>query len=128
MPDFIDEVNTVYISEDVSSIKKYFLADDLEGLNAVVIFIYRHPKFYFNEKGLRRTHFEGFNVPTAFEMEDYSIMPPMEDYRRTIYWNANIMTDNRGRATVEFYNNSSCKEMFISAEGMTEDGKIVVNQ
>ena len=29
-------------------------------------------------------------------------------------------------ATIEFYNNSSCTEMFISAEGMTKDGRFVV--
>jgi uncharacterized protein YfaS (alpha-2-macroglobulin family) len=59
-------------------------------------------------------------------MEDYSVLPLMEDFRRTIYWNPNVKTDSEGKATVEFYNNSSCTEMFISAEGMTKDGRFVV--
>lgn len=128
IPDQLDVAKTVYISEDLQSIRPYVMATGLESINPVVIYVYEHPTFGFKQKGLRRTHFEGFNVPTAFEMEDYSVLPPTEDFRRTIYWDANIKTDNRGRATIEFYNNSSCKAMLISAEGMTEDGKILINQ
>lgn len=128
IPEYLDEAKSVYISEDFKSIAHIIQATGLENINAVIFFVYRHPLFYSKEKGLRRTHFEGFNVPTAFEMEDYSIMPPMEDFRRTIFWAPNIKTDNRGRATIEFFNNSSCREMFISAEGLTEDGRVVVNE
>jgi uncharacterized protein YfaS (alpha-2-macroglobulin family) len=60
-------------------------------------------------------------------MEDYSIMPPMEDFRRTLYWNPNVKTDKDGKATIEFYNNSSCTQMFISAEGITKDGKFIIS-
>ena len=56
-------------------------------------------------------------------MEDYSVVPPMDDFRRTIYWNPNVKLNFRGKATVEFYNNSSCTEMSVSAEGMTPEGK-----
>ncbi|MBQ9175940.1 MAG: hypothetical protein IJ139_03625 [Bacteroidaceae bacterium] len=128
IPDMLDVAKTVYISEDLQAIRPYLMATGLESYNPVVVYVYEHPLFWFKKKGLRRTHFEGFNVPTAFEMEDYSVMPPTEDFRRTLYWDANVKTDNRGRATVEFYNNSSCKSMFISAEGMTDDGHILVNQ
>ncbi len=128
VPDFLDIAKSLYISEDLSSIKQYVLAEGLESLNAVVFFVYRHPLFGVKQKGLRRTHFEGFNVPTAFEMEDYSVLPPAEDFRRTLYWMPNLKTDTNGTATVEFYNNSSCKAMYISAEGMTNDGKILTNE
>jgi hypothetical protein len=37
-----------------------------------------------------------------------------------------VKTDSEGKATIEFYNNSSCTEMFISAEGITKDGRFVV--
>jgi hypothetical protein len=108
--------------------KTYLWAENLQGYNPVIFYVYQHPLFGFKQKGLRRTHFDGFNVPTAFEMEDYSVMPPAEDFRRTLYWEPNLKTDNRGRATVEFFNNSSCTSMFISAEGMTEDGKFIINE
>lgn len=35
------------------------------------------------------------------------------------------MTDKYGNATVEFYNNSSCTQMYISIAGMTRDGRFV---
>ena len=52
----------------------------------------------------------------------------MEDFRRTIYWQPDVRTDSEGKAKVEFYNNSSCREMFISVEGMTPDGKFLTNE
>ena len=81
-----------------------------------------------SQKGLRRTYFQGFNKPSTFKMEDYSVIPPMADFRRTIYWNPNVKTDAQGKAKVEFFNNSTCEEMYISVEGMTEDGKVLVNE
>lgn len=128
LPGMLDVAKTLYISEDLSSMKTYLWAENLQGYNPVIFYVYQHPLFGFKQKGLRRTHFEGFNVPTAFEMEDYSVLPPSEDFRRTLYWEPNLKTDNRGRATIEFYNNSSCTSMFISAEGMTEDGKFIINE
>ena len=37
-------------------------------------------------------------------------------------------TDANGKATLEFWNNSSCHEMHISCEGMTAKGKFMVNE
>jgi len=81
-----------------------------------------------SQKGLRHSTFYGFNKPSAFKMEDYSILPPMADFRRTIYWAPTVSTDSEGRAKVEFYNNSTCEEMYISAEGMGPDGEILVKE
>ena len=97
--------------------------------NAVRIYIYTHKRFPTeSQKGLRRTHFQGFNKPSTFKMEDYSILPPMADFRRTIYWNPNIRTDADGKAKVEFYKNSTCNEMYICAEGMSDDGRVLINE
>ena len=96
---------------------------------AVRIYLYTHRRFTTeSQKGLRRTYFQGFNKPSTFQMEDYSVIPPMADFRRTIYWNPDVKTDAQGKAKVEFYNNSTCQEMYISAEGMTEDGMVLVNE
>lgn len=98
-------------------------------MQPVVGYIYTHPQYTTeSRKGLRRTYFQGFNVPTTFKMEDYSVLPPVEDFRRTIYWNPDIRTDKDGKATVEFYNNSTCTQMYISAEGMTREGQFVANE
>jgi hypothetical protein len=123
-PSLLNEVKAVYITEDPASTVRYIGISR----NKPTVFIYTHYKFQQNVKGLRRTHFQGFNVPETFEMEDYSIMPPMEDFRRTLYWNPNVKTDKDGKATIEFYNNSSCTQMFISAEGITKDGKFIISE
>lgn len=96
---------------------------------AVRVYLYTHKRFTTeSQKGLRRTYFQGFNKPSAFQMEDYSVVPPMADYRRTIYWAPDVRTDASGKAKVEFYNNSTCREMYISAEGMSDDGRILCNE
>jgi hypothetical protein len=37
-----------------------------------------------------------------------------------------VTTDKDGKAKMEFYNNSTCKQIIISAEGVTADGKAIV--
>ena len=79
-------------------------------------------------KGIRYTSFQGYDPVEVFETEDYSVMPPMNDFRRTLYWNPNVWTDKDGKAHVEFWNNSTCTDMIISAEGVTDDGKFVIGR
>jgi hypothetical protein len=59
-----------------------------------------------------------------FYSPDYSLLPKDEDYRRTLYWNPEINTDAEGRAEVEFYNNSRCKQIKVSAETISKDGSL----
>lgn len=44
------------------------------------------------------------------------------DHRRTLYWNPNLVTDDKGNAVVDFYNNSYTRHFSISAVGMTATG------
>lgn len=125
VPVFLDEVKSIYVSEDLEAMHKHIVCNEIDEMNPVVLYCYTHRKSEFRQKGTRYTYFEGFNTPSVFQMEDYSVVPPMEDFRRTLYWNPNVKTDKDGNATVEFYNNSSCTEISVSAEGMTEDGKYV---
>ena len=93
------------------------------------IYLYLHTVFTTaSNKGIRRTYFDGFNQASTFQMEDYSVIPPMADFRRTIWWQPDITTDDEGTAKVDFFNNSTCEEMYISVEGMTPDGKVLVNE
>ena len=95
--------------------------------NYVKIYLYLHHRFTTeSNKGLRRTYFQGFNEISTFEMEDYNVIPPMADFRRTIYWAPDVKADEQGKAKIEFFNNSTCEEMYISAEGMTPTGQFVV--
>lgn len=125
---YLDDVKSIYISEDERAYYKYILADAIPS-GAVTIFIYTHPiESTASNKGLRKTHFQGFTPRETFQMEDYSILPPMEDFRRTLFWAPNVKTDDKGHATIEFWNNSACHEMYISVEGIGQDGKLLVGE
>ena len=78
----------------------------------------------------REYSFQGFNKPVEFYNPDYSKarLPEVKDYRRTLYWNPNVTTDNFGQATIEFYNSSTCTSVDVSAEGVTRYGEFLVNE
>ena len=126
-PVFLDEVKSIHICDDLTTWRKYG-GKELYGITPVTVFLYTHHKFLRNVKGLRRTHFQGYNVPSTFEMNDYSVLPPMEDFRRTLFWAPDVTTDQNGKAAIEFYNNSSCSDIHVSAEAITPDGHCIFNE
>ena len=74
---------------------------------------------------------EGFSVPVEFYAPQYpeGPVPGDIDVRRTLYWNANVITDNEGNARVEFYNNSYSRRYKISGAGITASGiPYILNQ
>ncbi len=117
-PYYLNDIKSIYIQD----------YNPLEEEDYTRIYIYTHPtRSSESKKGIRDSYFQGFNVPFTFKTDDYSALPPMEDFRRTIYWNPDIKTDANGEAKVEFYNNSSCTHMYVSVEGMTDDGRFIMN-
>lgn len=125
MPDQLEDIKTVYISEDDNVWKRYLLSSRLEGFHPVTVFLYSDGTSSETEKGVRNTYFEGFSVDT-YEMPGYTELPAIADFRRTLYWNPNVQTDQDGNATIEFFNSATCKRINISAEGITADGHVVV--
>ena len=76
----------------------------------------------------RHIVFQGFNAPEAFYQPDYSQRQPGEcpaDYRRTLYWNPNAVTDEQGRFVATFYNNGKETRIRMSAAGVTSDGRLL---
>jgi len=69
---------------------------------------------------------DGYSQVKEFYSPNYSILPPEEDYRRTLYWNPAVKTDKDGKVLIQFYNNSSCKSFSISAEAITPQGAMGV--
>ena len=126
-PTFLNEAKSVYITENEEAYRSYFHNYGLN--NVVTIFVYSHdvPTLTM-EKGVRRTVFQGYNKPSVFESNDYGELPPMEDFRRTLYWNPDVRIDEKGQAVVEFYNNSTCSGIYVSVEGITSDGRCVFNE
>jgi hypothetical protein len=127
---FLDEIKSIYVvyNEMMSpTLGRWDLIENPS--HNIFVYIYTHRIFSAeSNKGLRRTYFQGFNQASTFKTEDYSVIPPMADFRRTIWWQPDITTDAQGKAKVEFFNNSTCEEMYISVEGMTEDGLVLVNE
>lgn len=85
----------------------------------------RTEKEYLPDMVGDRCYFYGYAPPVQFYSPDYSMhLPNKPDHRRTLYWNPDIETDENGNASIQFYNNSTCKKMIISAEGITKDGQL----
>lgn len=123
-PILLDEYQSVYISDSHGH---------NEGSVTIYAYSYEHdtskwakpPK---TNRQTRYTHYYGYSPPSEFKTEDYSDIPPMPDFRRTLFWAPNLWTDENGLARVEFWNNSSCTDMFFSAEGITRDGHFITGQ
>ncbi len=75
-----------------------------------------------------RINFQGLSEPDEFYQVDYSkqALPEQGDYRRTLYWNPSVRTDEDGRLEVTFYNNSFSKSVSVSAEGFSNDGNLII--
>lgn len=79
----------------------------------------------------RHIYFHGFNMPEVFYQPDYGSRPVgtlPADYRRTLYWNPNAVTDAEGRFTAAFYNNGKETRVKISAAGVTPDGRLMFSK
>lgn len=72
----------------------------------------------------RVTTVDGFSSPYEFYSPQYTEAPVYGDvdYRRTLYWNPNVITDVNGEAEVNFYNNSYSTGFCINGAGITASG------
>ena len=123
-PVLLDEYQSVYISDSHGH---------NEGNVAVYAYSYEHDTSKWSKppktnRQTRYTHYYGYSPPSEFKTEDYSDIPPMPDFRRTLFWAPNLWTDADGKAHIEFWNNSSCTDMIFSAGGITKDGYFITGQ
>ena len=126
MPLYLDECKSVYISENEDIWRHYADINGLAQYSPVTVFVYSHHIFPGKHKGQRTTHYEGYSKVETFQMPDYSLMPPEVDHRRTLYWNPSVTVGKDGRAAIDIYNNSSCKRLAVSAEGIAPGGQPMV--
>ncbi len=76
----------------------------------------------------RHLVFQGINMAEEFYQPDYSGLAAdglPADYRRTLYWNPNAVTDEQGRFTATFYNNGKETRMRMTAASVTTDGRLL---
>jgi hypothetical protein len=66
---------------------------------------------------------------SSFASPDYSSAESaaqrIPDFRNTIYWNPSVMTDNSGRAKIEFWSSDGVSEYEINLQGIDSEGKLV---
>ena len=77
------------------------------------------------EIGKRITTVDGYSSAYQFYSPEYPDGPVLgeTDYRRTLYWNPNVITDSEGKARVKFYNNSVTGQFSVSGAGITASGQ-----
>ena len=127
-------IKSIYLSEDLSAICDYYREPSLscsekQDIFSCVVFIETYPEGEIpvdGGSGVRKTWLDGYSIVDEFYSPDYSVLPEEPDYRRTLYWNPSVTTDEEGRAQVRFYNNSCCHTPRISVETVTADGQIGV--
>lgn len=126
-------IKSIYINEELSIKCKY--ADprmspmEVDDTYSCIVFIETYPEGQISAKagkGVRKTWLDGYSEVKEFYQPDYSILPKEEDYRRTLYWNPELIPDESGHAKIRFYNNSRCRHPKITAETISADGTIGV--
>jgi hypothetical protein len=124
-----DEVEKLLIVEDREITRYYYPQDEKDPVIVMITFF----KNGFQRKepiGIRKTTFQGYSESKEFYSPYYHPGIPVldPDYRRTLYWNPDVVLQENGKASLEFYNNVGCKKLIISAEGLTSDGMILVDE
>ncbi len=128
----VHAIKSIYVNE-TSWAKNKYCGDsnastvDIDQNYGCVVFIDLYPRDKTPVKagkGTRKTWIEGYQHPSAFNHPDYSTLPLTEDYRRTLYWNPMLTTDESGKANIRFYNNSRCEQIEVHAEALTLDGRV----
>lgn len=73
-----------------------------------------------------RKPYRFFQVPGTFHSPDYSSysdsLRSHPDYRNLLYWNPEIITDNKGTVTVSFFTADDISDYRIVIQGLSEDG------
>ena len=120
----VSAIKSIYINENQSVISRY--RGSSGAYYSCVVFIETWPDGHapMDIKGVRKTWLEGYSTVAEFYSPNYSELPLVPDYRRTLYWNPSVATDENGMAKIQFYNNSSCKNFSISAETVTSQGMV----
>lgn len=127
---YLESIKSIYINEETSIKLKYadpikYNSSNIDKYYGCVVFIETDPNRPAPPgKGTRRTVIEGYSIPAEFYHPDYSVMPENEDYRRTLYWNPDLHTDVNGKVRIEFYNNMTCRNISVDAQGITPSGFI----
>lgn len=75
-------------------------------------------KTYKARRRIRHTYIQGYNEPLEFYSPAYPDGAPLytEDSRRTLYWNPNVKTNEKGEAVIRCYNSDNSAPLIINVE------------
>lgn len=80
-------------------------------------------------KGLDKMEVQGYSLVKTFYSPDYSIDKSdgkIPDKRATLYWNPQLIADSLHHVLkIPFYNSDIAKQIRVSVEGITQDGRLV---
>lgn len=126
-----EAIKSVYITQDPATMLKYsppekFLTMfDIDQYYGCAVLIETFPGYRSPAgKGTRLQSIEGYTVPEEFQNIDSESLLDKPDLRRTLYWNPLLTTGDDGKARVEFFNNSTCRNLRIDIQGIDSDGTI----
>ena len=123
----IDLYREVYVSLNHNETR--YIAPNERGaiahLDPFFVFAYENLSLPVKAKGTRTTNYRAFQKRQTYESPNYRQQARERDFRRTLYWAGEVTLDADGRAELDFCNNSTCRRLYISAEGLTPDGRPV---
>jgi len=125
-----DFVGLPVVNQYLSMGRILSIVDQAGGAYVVEIRLHEKTTRKVITKNSRQTTFKGFTPVVEFYAPTYPNGPIQgdKDYRRTIYWNPEVTTDENGYASVSFFNNGYSHALTISAEGLTKDGVPIINK
>ncbi len=112
------------------------------GANGVLVIASKHKKHLYNwgKKKLNNPKFNNYTyhhlykqrsltnyTPRAFYVPVYDskVLPEeRKDFRKTIYWNPVVQTNDQGEANISFYNSDAITSFKITAEGIGYNGLV----
>ncbi len=127
----LEAIKSISISEDISMKGRYCWQRipplGADKLYSCVVMIETYPDgkvMVDGGKGIRKTSIHGYDTPQEFYSPDYSVMPIEKDYRRTLYWNPDVVPDENGNVKIRFYNNGTNTIPKADIQTVSLDGTI----
>ena len=127
LPMLMEDIKGIYVADDENAWQRY-LSPISSANGMITVFVYTHKMFTKCPKDMRRTHFEGYSPLVQFYSPEYGDLPANEDFRRTLYWNPNVVSDKDGNVNLTICNTGTCKQLIVSAEAITPQGKAIKNK
>jgi hypothetical protein len=122
----LDEIESASVIEDFNSLIR--IDPRIDPTTTVLIILHTKKNYQNVPAGIRDTKYDGYSYTKEFYSPRYDnvMLPDEKDFRRTLYWNPDVKTDKTGKASINFFNNSTCNTLNVSAETVTSKGIIGV--